>query len=216
MLLDIIFLAIIIACTVWGAKRGIIKTVLGLSSFIVSIIAALLLYQPFMDLIYSNPAIASVIDGFKANIVESMLPSPYYPPSPPELTDYTGKIPALFMAILGNDIISQGTEAAAYAVADAVVYLITIVIFIIAIKLLVSLLFKVFNVAAKLPVIKQANGLVGGILGLIIGVVLCWVAAAVISMFIGQGGTGWIIDSVESSRIAKHMFQTNIIFSILK
>ncbi len=211
MLLDIIFLAIIIACTVWGAKRGIIKTVLGLSSFIVSIIAALLLYQPFMDLIYSNPAIASLIDGFKANIVEAMMPSQAISP---ELLDV--QIPALFMAILGNDIISQGTEAMATAVADAVVYLITIVIFIIAIKLLVSLLFKIFNVAAKLPVIKQANGLVGGILGIIIGIVLCWIAAAVISMFIGQGGTGWIIDSVENSRIAKHMFQTNIIFSILK
>lgn len=211
MLLDIIFLAIIIACTVWGAKRGIIKTVLGLSSFLVSIIAALLLYEPFMDLVYSNPAIASVIDGFKANIVESMLPSQAISPA---LIDM--QIPAIFMAILGNDIISQGTEAMATAVADAIVYLITIVIFIIAIKLLVSLLFKVFNVAAKLPVIKQANGLVGGILGLIIGVVLCWIASAVISMFIGQGGTGWIIDSVENSRIAKHLFQTNIIFSILK
>ena len=75
MLLDIIFLAIIIACTVWGAKRGIIKTVLGLSSFIVSIIAALLLYQPFMDIIYSNSAIASVIDGFKENIAQAMMPS---------------------------------------------------------------------------------------------------------------------------------------------
>lgn len=213
MLLDIIFLAIIIACTIWGAKRGIIRTVLGLSSFIVSIIAALLLYQPFMDLVYSNPAIASVIDGFKANIVEAMLPSQ---PINPALTSRVDNIPAVFMAILGNDIISQGSQAMATAVADAVVYLITIVIFIIAIKLLVSLLFKVFNVAAKLPVIKQANGLVGGLLGLIIGVVLCWIAAAVISMFIGQGGTGWIIDSVESSRIAKHMFQTNIIFSILK
>lgn len=211
MLLDIIFLAIIIACTVWGAKRGIIKTVLGLSSFIVSIIAALFLYQPFMDIIYSSPAIASAIDGFKENIAQSMIPSGSVSP---ELTDV--KIPAIFMAILGSDIISQGTQAMATAVADAVVYLITIVIFIIIIKLLVSLLFKVFNVAAKMPIIKQANGLVGGILGLIIGVVLCWIASAVISMFIGQGGTGWIIESVENSRIAKHMFQTNIIFSILK
>ena len=75
MLLDIIFLAIIIACVIWGAKRGIIKTVLGLSSFVVSIIAALLLYQPFMDGICSNPAIASVIDGFKDNIAQAIMPS---------------------------------------------------------------------------------------------------------------------------------------------
>lgn len=216
MLLDIIFLAIIIACIVWGAKRGIIKTVLGLSSFIVSIIAALLLYEPFMDLVYSNPAIAAVIDGFKSNIAQALMPSPDYPTSSPELTEYTDKIPAVFMALLGNDIINKGTLAMATAVADAIVYLITIVIFIIVIKILVSLLFKVFGVAAKLPVIKQANGLVGGILGFIIGIVLCWIAAAILSVFIGQGTTGWIVDSVESSRIARHFFQTNIIFSIIK
>ena len=57
MLLDIIFIVIIILCVIWGVKRGIIRTVLGLSSFLVSIIAALFLYRPFMDMIYSKISI---------------------------------------------------------------------------------------------------------------------------------------------------------------
>ena len=83
-------------------------------------------------------------------------------------------------------------------------------------KLLVSLLFKVFNIAAKLPIIKQANGLVGGVLGAVIGIFVCWIVAAVMTMFIGQEGTGWIIDNVESSKFARHLFDTNIIFTVLK
>lgn len=215
MLLDIIFLAIIIICVLWGAKRGIIKTALGLSSVLVSIIVAIWLYEPFMELISQNAAISGVIENFKESIKTALLPSPGYA-NDPALTDTTGKIPALFASLLGSEIISQGQDAVATAIADAVVYLITVVIFIIVIKLLVSLVFKIFNVAAKLPIIKQANGLVGGILGLVIGVFVCWIAAAILSMFIGQEGTGWIIENVESSRLAKHLFSTNIIFSILK
>ncbi|MBR6523606.1 MAG: CvpA family protein [Clostridia bacterium] len=211
MLLDIIFLAIIIICTVWGAKRGIIKTALGLSSVLVSIIAAIWLYEPFMELIKQNAAISGAIDNFKESIKTALLPAIKIDEA---LIDT--HTPALLVSLLGSDIISQGQEAVATAVADAVVYLITIVIFIVVIKVLVSILFKVFNLAAKLPVIKQANGLVGGILGIVIGVFLCWIAAAALTMFIGQEGSGWIIENVETSRLAKHLFDTNIIFSTLK
>ena len=211
MLLDIIFLAIIIICVTWGAKRGIIKTALGLSSVLVSIVAAIWLYEPFMELISQNAAISTVIENFKESIKTALMPAIKIDDALVER-----HTPALLVSMFGSDIISQGTEAVATAVADAVVYLITVVIFIIVIKLLVSLVFKVFNVAAKLPLIKQANGFVGGILGLVIGVFVCWIAAAILTMFIGQEGSGWIIESVESSRLAKHLFSTNIIFSTLK
>ena len=211
MLFDIIFLAIIIICVTWGAKRGIIKTALGLSSVLVSIVAAIWLYEPFMELISQNAAISTVIENFKESIKTALMPAIKIDDALVER-----HTPALLVSMFGSDIISQGTEAVATAVADAVVYLITVVIFIIVIKLLVSLVFKVFNVAAKLPLIKQANGFVGGILGLVIGVFVCWIAAAILTMFIGQEGSGWIIESVESSRLAKHLFSTNIIFSTLK
>ncbi len=211
MLLDIFFLAIIIICVTWGARRGIIKTALGLSSVIISIIAAIWLYEPFMELISQNAAISGVIAHFKESLKETLMPAMKIDDA---LIDK--HTPALLVSLLGSDIISQGTEAIAIAIADAVVYLVTVVIFIIVIKLLVSLVFKLFNVAAKLPIIKQANGLVGGILGFVVGIFVCWIAAAVLSMFIGQEGTGWIIENVESSRLAKHMFSTNILFSILK
>ena len=211
MLFDIIFLAIIIICVTWGAKRGIIKTALGLSSVLVSIVAAIWLYEPFMELISQNAAISTVIENFKESIKTALMPAIKIDDALVER-----HTPALLVSMFGSDIISQGTEAVATAVADAVVYLITVVIFIIVIKLLVSLVFKVFNVAAKLPLIKQANGFVGGILGLVIGVFVCWIAAAILTMFISQEGSGWIIESVESSRLAKHLFSTNIIFSTLK
>ena len=208
MLLDIIFLTIIVLCIMHGVKRGIIKTVLGLSSFFVSIIAALLLYQPFMDTISSNPNISSWILGFKDSIRLAVLPTVNI-----EVSENT---PEILNYIISGDIIAQGNNAIATAIAEAVVYLITVVLFIVLIKLLVTLLFNIFKVAAKMPVIKQANGLVGGLLGFVIGIFVCWIAAAVLAMFIGQEGCGWITDSLSSSMLAKHMFKSNIIFAIFK
>ena len=208
MLLDIIFLTIIVLCIMHGVKRGIIKTVLGLSSFFVSIIAALLLYQPFMDTISSNPDISSWILGFKDSIRLAVLPTVNI-----EVSENT---PEILNYIISGDIIAQGNNAIATAIAEAVVYLITVVLFIVLIKLLVTLLFNIFKVAAKMPVIKQANGLIGGLLGLVIGIFVCWIAAAVLAMFIGQEGCSWITDSLSSSMLAKHMFKSNIIFTIFK
>ncbi|MFA7637304.1 MAG: CvpA family protein [Monoglobales bacterium] len=213
MLLDIIFLAIIIACVVWGAKRGIIKTALGLSSVLVSIIAAIWLYEPFMTLISNNESISKVIFNFKEGVKTAILPQLQIGGV---FAGENGGVPALFSAILGSNIIAQGQNAIAAAIADAVVYLTTIVVFIILTKLVVSIVFKVFKVTSKLPLIKHANGLVGGLLGLVVGIFVCWITAAVLTLFIGQQGSEWIVSNVETSRIAKHLFSTNIIFSIFK
>lgn len=208
MILDIIFVAIIVFCIVWGVKRGVIKTILGLSSVIVSIIASLLLYKPFMDILNSNPTAFGIVEGFKEKIKMAVLPS---------ITLETGEqMPAVLNYILDSDIISQGNMAIASGIAQAVVYLITVIVFIILIKLIVSLLFKVFKVAAKLPVIKQANGLVGGILGLAFGVFVCWIVAAVFTMFIGGENGIWIANSLENSKFAVHLFKSNILFGIIK
>ncbi|MBR5587016.1 MAG: CvpA family protein [Clostridia bacterium] len=208
MLIDIIFLAIIVFSIIRGTKKGIIKTVLGLSSFFVSIVAALMLYDPFMDSVSKNAAIAQWLAGFKECIKDVVLP----------VIDLETLIEegGALKYIIGKEALAQGANAIASAVAEAVVYLITVILFIILIKLLVNLLFGVFKVAAKMPVIKQANGLIGGALGLVSGILICWIASAVMSLCVGQPGFAWVTESINTSILAKYLFESNIIFAILK
>ena len=208
MILDIIFLAIIIACVVYGAKRGIIKTALGLSSVFVSIVAALLLYNPFMDIIMTNGAVAEFVANIKDAIKTAVLPM--------VTINSTEEMPEILDYLLSSDILKQGSESIAAAIAEAIVYMISIIVFIIFIKLLVNLLFEVFKVTAKLPIIKQANGLCGGLLGIVTGVFSCWIIATLLTLFISSEGFGWVSESLETSRFAKYMFKSNIIFAILK
>lgn len=208
MILDIIFAAIIIACVVQGAKRGIIKTALGVSSVFVSIIAALLLYNPFMDIVMTNGAVADFIAGVKEAIKTAVLPM--------VSIESAEEMPEILSYIINGETLKQGSESIAFAIAEAVVYMLSIILFIIFIKLLVSLLFKLFKVTAKLPIIKQANGLCGGLLGIITGIFLCWIIATVFTLFIGNEGFGWVSESLANSHFAKYLFKSNIIFAILK
>ena len=208
MLMDIIFIAIIVLSVICGVKRGIIKTVLSISSFFVSIVAALLLYNPFMDLLSSNPAAAQWLSAAEGSIKAAVAPAI-------NLEKLMSEGDA-FKYIIGSDMLSQGADAIAEALAEAVIHLITVVLFIIIIKLLVSLLFGVFKVAAKMPVIKQANGLIGGLLGLVMGVFICWIAAAVMGLAVGQPGFAWVSDGINTSILAKYLFKSNIIFAIFK
>ena len=123
MILDIIFAAIIIACVVHGAKRGIIKTALGVSSVFVSIIAALLLYNPFMDIIMTNSAIAEFIAGVKEAIKTAVLPM--------VSIESAEEMPELLSYIINSETLKQGSESIALAIAEAVVYMISIILFII-------------------------------------------------------------------------------------
>ena len=208
MILDIIFLAIIIACVIYGAKRGIIKTALGLSSVFVSIVAALLLYNPFMDIIMANGAIAEFIGTIKNAVKTAVLPM--------VSINSNEEMPEILSYLLDSEVLKHGSESIAMAIAEAVVYMISIILFIIFIKLFVSLLFKVFKVTAKLPIIKQANGLCGGLLGVVTGIFLCWIVATVFTLFIGNEGFEWVSLSLTTSRFAKYLFKSNIIFAILK
>jgi uncharacterized membrane protein required for colicin V production len=48
----------------------------------------------------------------------------------------------------------------------------------------IKIVFRLLDLVAKLPVLKQANGLLGGIIGACEGFIWCWVFALVFGSFI--------------------------------
>ena len=72
MVLDLIFVIIIAVCVIIGIKQGFVRSLLGIASLFVSIIAAVYLYRPFIDLLYGIPAVSGVIDSIIAGIKNAM------------------------------------------------------------------------------------------------------------------------------------------------
>ena len=55
MVLDLIFVLIIAICIIIGIKQGFVRSLVGIASLFVSIIAAVYLYLPFIDMLYGIP-----------------------------------------------------------------------------------------------------------------------------------------------------------------
>lgn len=204
MVLDLIFVIIIAVCVIIGIKQGFVRSLLGIASLFVSIIAAVYLYRPFIDLLYGIPAISGVIDSIIAgikNAILSALGSGEVQSFPPFLGAFIG------------DTIASGNEMIAGALAEAAFSCVLVIIFIILVRIVIFILVKALNLVTKLPVIKQFNGLLGGVTGLLTGVMICYIAAIILFVWSNANGGAWINEALASSNIAKHFFETNILIS---
>ena len=65
---------------------------------------------------------------------------------------------------------------------------------------------KIVNLAVKLPVLKQANGVLGALLGVIMGLIYIWIISIVISVFVETGLIG------ESTATLKAIAENSYIF----
>ncbi len=204
MVLDLIFVIIIAVCVIIGIKQGFVKSLLGIASLFVSIIAAVYLYKPFIDMLYGIPSVAGVIDSIIAGIKNAILSALG--------TGETQNIPPFLGVFIGN-MVSEGNEMIAAALAEAAFSCILVIVFIILVRIAIAVAVKALNLFTKLPVIKQFNGLLGGIMGLITGVIVCYIAATILFVWSSTEGGIWINEALASSNVAKHFFETNILIS---
>ncbi len=204
MILDIIFVSLLTLCVIIGMKQGFMKSLLGITSLFVSIIAAVYLYQPFIDLLYGIPTVSGVIDSIVASIKTAILSALG--------SGETQNIPP-FLGIFVGDMATAGNEMIATVLAEAAFSCILVIIFIVLVRIAIAMLVKALNLFTKLPVIKQFNGLLGGITGLLTGIILCYIAAIILFVWSNAEGGAWINEALSTSGIAKHFFETNILIS---
>lgn len=204
MILDLIFMLIIAVSVIIGIKQGFVRSLLGIASLFVSIIAAVYLYQPFIDLLYGIPVVSGVIDSIIESIKNAILSA---------LGSGTVEnLPPFLGTFMGNKI-AEGNEMIALALAEAAFSCMLVIIFIILVRIAIAILVKALNLFTKLPVIKQFNGLLGGIMGLVTGIIICYIAATVLFVWSNAANGTWVNEALASSGIAKHFFETNALIS---
>lgn len=231
-LLDLIFVVIVIIAVIVAWKRGFVQTVLSFVGFIAS--AAISAYycgqvaQFFYSKVIEQPLYDSILKkvltlvptGEIINKVENIgavLP---------------GFVEGLFnaAAIKTNEQISQtlsGTaEAVARTVCDSIaapllLSLLSLVAFfvlfglmMVIVNILVSVVGKVFD----LPILNGINRILGGVVGVLNGVLLCMVAAAILKLFIGlTNNTNELINTgvLETTWFVSYFVDYNPILSLL-
>ena len=183
---DIILVAIIAVFALRNAKRGFARSVVGMISTVLSIVVGALLYESVSGIIYSSPIGEVVKKGIESFLAENT----------------SGIVSGLINTQGGIDILTILSVNA-----------ISFVAVIILSKIIVSFIAGAVNMASRLPVIKQANSLLGMAVGIISGCIFCYIAAGVLAAMGANFPS--LVKMIENSKVAIIFYENNLITSIL-
>ncbi len=107
------------------------------------------------------------------------------------------------------------TDVAVETASTIIINTISFIIIIILAKILVTILSEVLNIASKFPVIKQANKVLGMAIGLVSGLLICYIAIGVMKNLSANATVSQILESIKSSSIAVRFYDNNIVADVL-
>lgn len=183
---DIILIAVIALFSYIGAKRGLIRTLVGILSTAVSLFVSMALYRP-VAMALSNSPVGDYVREYITKLA----------------AEKTGDM----LSIIGNSAIEAPTMLVINIISFAVVVVLT--------KVIISLVAGIMNVASKLPIIRQANALLGFSAGVISGLLVCYIAIGIIGAFETEESIIAAAQAIKDSLIASSLYEGNIIKEFL-
>lgn len=192
-LLDIGFVIIILLCVVFGYKKGFFKSIAGFIGAVIAMFLAWVLAGLIANALYQGIFREKLIDNISAVLSNDALAS-----FPEKAAQVVANLPGFLSNTLNNQGITssqieQSLQAAgnnaAPATADlispAVIWLLqlllTVILFFILV-ILVRLVIKLIGNVFRLPVLRQVDGILGGLFGIFKGVVYIFLACILLQL----------------------------------
>ena len=192
-LLDIGFVIIILLCVVFGYKKGFFKSIAGFIGAVIAMFLAWVLAGLIANTLYQGIFREKLIDNISAVLSNDALAS-----FPEKAAQVVANLPGFLSNTLNNQGITssqieQSLQAAgnnaAPATADlispAVIWLLqlllTVILFfilVILVRLVIKLIVNVF----RLPVLRQVDGILGGLFGIFKGVVYIFLVCILLQL----------------------------------
>lgn len=191
MIANIIIIATIVLFIIIGIKRGIAKTLLNLAGLIFTAITAYYLSSFLAQLIYDNFLKQTIISNLEQIIEQQGIEYAVlncFDAVPIFITAILSLIFGLFGVSLeefqknmsfSKDVslsLAENIEASLSSTVTTVLAIILIILLFIIILILVKKIIKLALKIFEIPVIKQINKLLGGLLGAVEGIVFLWFA----------------------------------------
>ena len=192
-LLDIGFVIIILLCVVFGYKKGFFKSIAGFIGAVIAMFLAWVFAGLIANALYQGIFREKLIDNISAVLSNDALAS-----FPEKAAQLVANLPGFLSNTLNNQGITpsqieQSLQAAgnnaAPATADlispAVIWLLqlllTVILFFILV-ILVRLVIKLIGNVFRLPVLRQVDGILGGLFGIFKGVVYIFLVCILLQL----------------------------------
>lgn len=177
-LLDVILIAVLAVCVVIGWRRGFIRALRGFVTYIISFAVANSLYRVIAKSIITLPFLQNMITDVEM-------------PELPANATFMDKVSTIVTYISeqtegsGSQDISETVQAVinnyiAELLAAIIGFIVIFLVMVLALKLLLWILDMVVS---RTPIIRQANGLLGCLIGLLNGFFWTWMVSNVFVNF---------------------------------
>lgn len=208
--IDIGIVVILALFGIIGFRRGLVKSIISLTSIIVGFIAAKLFYIRLADYITSATNIDSKINSF---IYDKLMVS--FPNGQVSLTasDANSSLQWILTKLFHseniiNDTVSTISSQITVIILNVLAFVALFIVTIIIIKIIGVLLNKI----SQLPVLSFVNKLGGSIIGIIKGALLCMLLVSVVSSLTIFTSNPTIVSLLSDSLLCKYFDIGNWLF----
>lgn len=184
---DLILICFIAFFAFIGMKRGFIRTIVGLASTLISLVLTLMAYPVVSDVLHKI--------GVGEAITKIIL----------------GVIIKNEQGNLGLGIMEKTAEASSVVVVNVISFIAVIILT----KFVLTLLIKSLNIITKLPVIRQANSLLGMVVGVLSGILVSYTLIGVLAALNDNNVILAVKEHLDSSLLAVLMYRDNAITELL-
>lgn len=194
MIADIIIIVTIVLFILLGVRRGIAKTFFNIIGLVASVVSAYYLSQIFSQWIYDLCVKQTIITNLQSSINESGITSAFNN-CLTALPDWVFAILSGFCSLFGlktdvfvetfklpENLSSVGATTIESMIEPVITTLFSIILVIILFFVILIILKKIIKLVLRLfniPIIKQVNKILGGVLGTVEGIVFVWIAVNV-------------------------------------
>ncbi len=231
-IVDFVIIGIVAVCILFGFYRGFIQSVLNLGGSLLSFLGSFLLYPAMADAISGNTEITRMISSYtdSASLLGNLDISsqPVASLTSSAVTDIVAKanlphpVGTLLTHNLNQKVFSPlgdlATNVGDYVNQTILSVSINVVSFLVCFALCFLVLTIVINLLRAVfhfPVLKQLDWLLGGVFGLLLGVVLCFVAFTTLPILESVIPLPQFRELVEASQLAKLFENGNLLLSIM-
>lgn len=206
---DIIIVAILALCIIYGYKKGLIKVATKLLATIIAIVVTLILYIPISNLIIN----ATSIDESIQNVIyESVSKNIKTENGDNANENYLQTIQGQLVEDAKNNILPETSRR----LAINVVHIGVMIVLFVALKIGISLIKVLADKISKLPIIKQFDKAGGVVYGILIGFVIIFVSLTIIKIVAEINQDNPVSKSVEKSFIGGILYNNNVVDIFLK
>lgn len=198
MVVDIIIIGVIVLSVLFGYKKGLIELGVSFMSFIIAIVATMLLYNPIANLIINT-----------TNIDESIENMVYVKAT--EIMKGDNSQENQYIEGIKEQATSGVLPETARTISIWIIKIAVFILLIIGIKIALMCIKAFTRLIEKLPIIKQFNKTGGILYGLIRGALIIYILLVLIGIYSKFNSNNLLNENINNSYIGKAMYENNII-----